>query len=92
MSRYRLGDRVVEVAGQSYCLRLSVAALAQMASVFEAESPKALADCLRKADVTDWNRVFRCVSTPTPISDFGREELMQILPELSALIADGLGA
>ena len=92
MSAYRLGDRVVEVAGQSYRLRLSIAALAQMASVFEAESPKALADCLRKADVVDWNKVFRCVATPTPTSDFGHENLVQILPELSALITDGLGA
>ena len=92
MSSYRLGDRVVEVVGQSYGLRLTVAALAQMASVFEAESPKALADCLRKASVADWNKVFRCVATPTPSSDFGREDLADILPELSALIADGLGA
>ena len=92
MNSYRLGDREVEVAGRTYRLRLTVAALAQLASVFEAESPKALAASLRKADLTDWNRVFRCVATPTPISDFGREELVQILPELSALIADGLGA
>ena len=92
MSAYRLGDRVVEVAGQSYRLRLSVAALAQMASVFEAESPKALADCLRKADVVDWNKVFRCVATPILASDVTREELVKILPEISALIAEGLGA
>ena len=92
MSAYRLGDRVVEVAGQSYRLRLSIAALAQMASVFEAESPKALASCLRQANLTDWNKVFRCVATPTPTSDFGHENLVQILPELSALITDGLGA
>ena len=92
MSRYRLGDRVVEVGGQSYRLRLSVAALAQMASVFEAESPKALADSLRQANLAEWNKVFRCVATPVPVSDFGREDVVKILPELSALIADGLGA
>ena len=92
MSAYRLGDRVVEVAWQSYRLRLSIAALAQMASVFEAESPKALADCLRKADVFDWNKVFRCVATPILASDVTREELVKILPEISALIAEGLGA
>lgn len=87
-----MGDREVEVAGQSYRLRLSVAALAQMASVFEAESPKALASCLRKADVFDWNKVFRCVATPILASDVTREELVKILPEISALIAEGLGA
>lgn len=92
MSNYRLGDRVVEVAGQSYRLRLSVAALAQMASVFAAESPKALADYLRKADLAEWNKVFRCVATPIPASEFGRDALVGILPELSALISDGLGA
>ena len=92
MSSYRLGDREVEVAGQTYRLRLTVVALAQLASVFEAESPKALADCLRKADVVDWNKVFRCVATPILASDVTREELVKILPEISALIAEGLGA
>ena len=87
-----MGDREVEVAGQSYRLRLSVAALAQMASVFEAESPKALASCLRQANLTDWNKVFRCVATPILASDVTREELVKILPEISALIAEGLGA
>ena len=92
MSSYRIGDRRVEVAGQSYRLRLSVAALAQMASVLEAESPNALADSLRQANLAEWNKVFRCVATPVPVSDFGREDVVKILPELSALIADGLGA
>ena len=41
MSGYRIGDRDVEIAGQSYRLRLTVSALAEIASVFEAESPKA---------------------------------------------------
>ena len=92
MSSYRLGDRVVEVAGQSYRLRLSVAALAQMVSVFAAESPKELAGCLRQANLEDWNKVFRCVATRFPASDVTREELVKILPEISALIAEGLGA
>ena len=90
MSSYRMGDRRVEVAGQSYRLRLTVSALAEIAFVFEAQSPKALAGVLRTASLADWNRVLRCVATPKPAS-LTREDMMQILPDISALIAEGLG-
>ena len=91
MSGYRLGDRHVEIAGQSHRLRLTVSALAEMASVFDAQSPKALADGLRHASLADWNRVLRCIAVPTPLG-LGREALVQIMPDLSALIAEGLCA
>ena len=89
MSSYRMGDRVVEVSGQSYRLRLTVSALAEIASVFEAQSPKALADVLRSASLADWNRVLRCVAMPKPAA-LTREDMEQIMPEISALITEGL--
>ena len=89
MSSYRMGDRRVEVAGQSYRLRLTVSALAEIASVFEAQSPKALAGVLRSASLADWNRVLRCVAMPKPAS-LTREDMEQIMPEISALITEGL--
>ena len=89
MSGYRLGDRSVEIAGRSYRLRLTVSALAEIAFVFDAESPKALAGVLRTAGLADWNRVLRCVASPKP-ADLGREELVQIMPDISALITEGL--
>ena len=91
MSGYRLGDRSVEIAGQSYRLRLTVSAFAEIASVFEAESPKALAGLLRTASLADWNRVLRCVATPKPAA-LGREDMVQIMPDISALITEGLRA
>ena len=53
MSSYRMGGRRVEVAGQSYRLRLTVSALAEIASVFEAQCPNAFADVLRRAILAD---------------------------------------
>jgi len=91
MSGYRIGDRSVEIAGQSYRLRLSVAAMAEIVSVFDAESPKALAGVLRAASLADWNRVLRCVASPKP-ADLGREDMVQIMPDISALITEGLPA
>ena len=83
---------MVVIAGVSYRLRLSVSALAEMALVFEADSPKALAAGLRKATLTDWNDIFRAVATPPPVSTFGRDDIIGILPALSALMRDGLRA
>ena len=91
MSGYRLGDRHVQIAGQNHRLRLTVSGLAQMASVFGAQSPKALAANLRTANLADWNKVLRCVAAPTP-ADVGREDMVKLMPDLSALIAEGLRA
>ena len=91
MSGYRIGDRDVEIAGQSYRLRLTVSALAEIASVFEADSPKALAGVLRTASLADWNRVLRCVATPKP-APLDRDNMVQIMPDISALITEGLRA
>lgn len=91
MSDFRIGDRIIEIAGTRHRLRLSVSALAEIASVFEAESPKALAARLRKATVSDWNRVLRIVATPRPMT-LERDEMLAVMPELSALISDGLRA
>jgi hypothetical protein len=87
-----MGDRQVVVTGQVYRLRLTVSALAQMASVLEADSPKALAARLRKAGLAEWNVVFRCVATPASKTAFGREKMVEILPSLSALMSEGLRA
>ena len=92
MSGFRPGDRTVDIAGVSHRLRLTVSALAEMASVFEAESPKALAARLRRATVSDWNEVLRIVAMPSPSRALQREELLSVLPEVSVLISDGLRA
>ena len=92
MSGFRPGDRTVEIAGVCHRLRLTVSALAEMANVFEAESPKALAARLRRATVSDWNEVLRIVVMPPPAKALERNELLPLLPELSALISDGLRA
>ena len=92
MSAFRPGDRTVEIAGVCHRLRLSVSALAEMATAFEAESPKALAARLRTATVADWNTVLRIVATPRPTTALERDELLAVMPDLSALISDGLRA
>ncbi len=90
MRGYRAGDKVVEIAGQEHCLRLSVSSLAEMANVFKAETPKALAARLRRATLADWNRVLACVATPVLPRDMHRDEMLSLLPILSELITDGL--
>jgi len=92
MSEFRVGDRIAEITGQPYHLRLSVSALAEMAFRLEAESPKALAARLRSATLADWNIVLDCVTRPVLTRDLGREEMLSVLPILSAVITDGLRA
>lgn len=89
---FRVGDKIVEIAGLQRRLRLSVSALAEMADAFEADSPKALAACLRSATLKDWNRVLGCVARPPMTGDLGREEMLTVLPILSELITEGLRA
>ena len=87
---FRLGDRYVEIAGVRTCLRLSVSALAEMASTLEAQSPSELAARLRHATSKDWNIILRAVATPRPREDLSDSEISELLPILSAVISAGL--
>ena len=91
MSEFRPGDKSVEIKGEIYRLRLTVSALAKLADVFQAEDPKALAARLRKATLADWNMILRTVATPQP-SVLQRAEMLAVIPELSALMTEGLRA
>lgn len=86
---YRVGDRRVLIAGELYNLRLSVSGLAEMASVFQADTPTDLAARLRTANLAEWNRVWRIIATPSPpiLQD---AEMRSVMPEISALITHGL--
>jgi len=92
MSAFRAGDKIVEINGLPRRLRLTVSSLAEMASVFDAKSPKDLADHLRNATAADWTAVLRCVTVPPLQGDLRREELVRVLPILSVLITEGLRA
>ena len=89
---FRMGDKIIEIAGLQRRLRLSVSALAEMADAFDADSPKALAACLRTATLQDWNLVLACVARPPMTRDLGRADMLSLLPVLSELIAEGLRA
>lgn len=89
---FRTGDRGVEIAGQPHRLRLSVSALAEIAARFEAESPKALAAHLRRAALADWNIILRCTASPRVRHDLTRDEMLKLIPELGALMTEGLRA
>lgn len=92
MTPYRSGDKTVEINGKNCRLRLSVSALAQIAFLLNAETPKALADRLRRATLADWNAIFRCVAIPPFSAPLSRTEMERALPILSELIAEGLRA
>lgn len=91
MTDFRLGDRTVFIQGEPYRLRLSVSAFAAMASVFDAQGPKDLAERLRRANVADWNRILQLIATPIP-PVLNRNEMVKILPEISAVIREALRA
>ena len=92
MTPFRPGDKTVKIDGKICRMRLSVSALAQIADVFGAETPKALADRLRRATLADWNAIFLCVAIPPFSTPLSRSEMERVLPILSDLIADGLRA
>jgi len=92
MSGFRAGDKIVEIRGREHRLRMSVSALAELAAVFEADSPKALATRLRRATLTDWNRILRAMAMPGLGQNLGRSEIEPLLPILSNLIREGLRA
>ena len=91
MSEFRPGDRNIEILGQLHRLRFTVSNLAEIASVFGADSPKALAAHIRLATLSDWNVILGIVATPRP-AVLGRDDMKAALPILSALITDGLRA
>lgn len=91
MRDYRAGDRTVFIQGAPYGLRLTVSAFAAMANLFDARGPKDLANRLRRANVEDWNRILQLIATPLP-PDLSRDEMVKILPEISAVIREGLRA
>jgi len=91
MTDYRPGDRTVTINDKAYKLRLTVSAFAAMASAFEAQGPKDLAEKLRRAKVEDWNRILQLIAKPLP-PHLSRDEMVKILPEISAVIHEGLRA
>lgn len=90
MTPFRPGDKVVEINGKICRLRLSVSALAQIADLFDAASPKILAERLRRATLADWNSIFLCVAIPPFSTPLSRTEMERALPILSELITEGL--
>jgi hypothetical protein len=91
MTDFRPGDRTVTIKGEAYTLRLSVSAFAAMADAFKTEGPKDLAKRLRRANVADWNRILQLMTTPLP-PDLDHNEMAKILPDISAVIHEGLRA
>ena len=90
MSDFRLGDRHVAVTGVSTRLRLTVSALAEMASGLEAASPSDLAARLRRATIADWNIILRAMASPRPREDLSDAEFSELLPIISVVISTGL--
>jgi len=86
---FRQGDRYVDIGGVGTRLRFSLSALAEMAELMRAESPSDLARGLRKAGVAEWNLILQALATPRPETPVGVDELAEILPTLSAVIAEG---
>lgn len=95
MSGFRPGDRTVVIDGQVTRLRLSVSALAEIADITKTDSPTALANRLRQAgrggDMGVWQGLVRALATPRPAAEIPEETLAKILPDIAAVIAEGLG-
>ena len=90
MSEFRIGDRRVVIAGVPTHLRLSLSALAEMASGLEAGSPAELAARLRRAAAADWTLILQAMATPRPTEDLSKTELLALVPTLSAVMSEGL--
>jgi len=71
-------------------LRLSVSALAEIASEFGARSPTELAARLRSANAVDWHVILRAMATPRPKDNLSNTELLDLVPTLSAVMTAGL--
>ncbi|GGX56130.1 hypothetical protein GCM10011309_01070 [Litorimonas cladophorae] len=90
MNAYRLGDRQVIIAGVETRLRLTLSGLAEITSALGTDTPSVLAARLREATDADWNIVLRAMAQPRPKTGLTQADLGEILPALSAVIADGL--
>ena len=90
MSGFRLGDGQVVIAGVETRLRLTLSGLAEITSARGTDTPSALAARLREATDADWNIVLMAMAQPRPKTGLTQADLGQILPVLSAVIADGL--
>ena len=89
MSEYRAGDRIINIGGVRTRLRFSLSALAEMAELMRAESPSDLARGLRRAGVAEWNLILKTLATPRPNKPLRQDSFAEILPTLSAVIAEG---
>jgi len=92
MSRFRIGDRHVDIAGERIRLRLSISALAEIASGMEAESPRDLATRLRNATLADWNLILCSMATPRPDANLSKSELLELVPILGAVMSEGVAS
>ncbi len=90
MSPYRKGDQTVRVRGGVVRLRLTTAALVEIAEKLETGSPSALGARLRRATIQDWNIVFAALANPRPDTALSKVELTDLMPCISAVIAEGL--
>lgn len=89
MSEYRAGDRIINIGGVRTRLRFNLSALAEMAELMRAESPSDLARGLRKAGVAEWNLILQALAMPRPETPLNEDQLAELLPTLSAVIAEG---
>jgi len=92
MSTFRLGDRFVLLRGQHTRLRLSISALAEIASGLGAQTPSALGAKLRSANLAQWNLVLRALSDPKPQAALTQAEMADLLPSISDVMTHGLSS
>ena len=96
MSSYRPGDRSVTINGVPTRLRLTVAALAEIAEMTHSSTPAALANRLRQAGRETgsgvWQGILRALATPRPEGEISEAEMARLLPDIAAVITEGLGS
>jgi len=94
MMGYRIGDKTVLIKGVPTRLRLSVSALAEITQLTQSDSPAALAQQLRRAgkeaDIELWGLILNALATPRPKGTIEASELTKILPDIAAVISEGL--
>ncbi len=89
MSDFRAGDRHILIGGVRRRLRFTVSSFAEIASFMQADSPADLAMKLRGAGAEEWNLILQAQATPRPQEPLPQDEIAEILPVLSAVIASG---
>ncbi len=95
MSGFRPGDRIVMIDGVETRLRLTLSALAEIAALTNTGTPAALAHRLRQAGRETgsgvWQPILKAIATPRPAGDISPSDMGRILPDLTAVIVEGLG-